>query len=391
MRPGATWPCLLTVLLVCAGCATPASRSELPDAPTGQRPALATDEAGLWMVMDRVEQDIRTSGRLVNDPALNGYVQGVLCKIAPDYCRDLRIYVLESADFNASIAPNGFVVVFTGALLRCRNEAQLAYLLAHEVTHYQRRHTLQQWRDIRSTVDALLFPEIALSVVGLGPAATLAELAAIGSILQFSREQEREADAFGLDRVAAAGYDPGESVDVWTRLMAEKKAADDDEPFIFFATHPPNAERAATLRERAAALTASDKAGIDGTDEYRNATLALRGGWLRDELRRREYDRMQVVLDQLTAEGVRLGEVSFYRGELYRLRGDKGDDQRAIDAYRIALSSEGAPPETHRGLAEVYRHGGDAKQARAEFADYLRLKPDAPDRTMIETYLQSLE
>jgi predicted Zn-dependent protease len=385
------WPALL-VLLACAACATPASRTELPDIPAGGRPAPTTaDEAGLWMVMDRVERDVRTSGRVVSDPGLNAYVRGVVCKVAPDYCRDLRVYVLESPDFNASIAPNGFMVVFTGALLRCHNEAQLAYVLAHEVSHYQRRHTLQWWRDIRSTVGALLFPQIALSVVGLGPAATLAELAAIGSILQFSREQEREADALGLDRVAAAGYDPGESVDVWTRLIAEKTAAKDGEPLIFFATHPPSEERAATLRERAAALTAAGNAGFDGTDEYRNATLALRGGWLRDELRRREYDRTQVVLNHLTAEGVRLGEVSFYRGELYRLRAAAGDDRRAIDAYRTALSSEGAPPETHRGLAEVYRHGGDAKQARAEFAEYLRLKPDAPDRAMIEAYLRSSE
>jgi predicted Zn-dependent protease len=391
MNPAAKWPALLILLLACAACATPASRKELPDTPAGGRPALSTDEAGLWMVMDRVEQDVRTSGRLVSDPALNAYVRGVACKIAADYCQDLRVYVLEAPDFNAAIAPNGFMVVFTGALLRCHNEAQLAYLLAHEVSHYQRRHTLQQWRDIRSTVGALLFPQIALSVVGLGPAVTIAELAAIGSILQFSREQEREADAFGLDRIAAAGYDPGESVDVWTRLIAEKKAAKDDEPFLFFATHPPSEERAATLRDRAAALTAAGNADFDGADEYRDATLALRGGWLRDELRRREFDRTQVVLNHLTTEGVRLGEVSFYRGELYRLRAADGDDRRAIDAYRTALASEGAPPETHRGLAEVYRHGGDAKQARAEFAEYLRLKPDAPDRAMIETYLHSSE
>jgi hypothetical protein len=368
-----------------------APRDELPDVATGERPALTTDEAGLWMVMDRVEQDVRTSGRTVGDPALNGYVRGVVCKVAPEYCRDLRVYVLQAADFNASIAPNGFMVVFTGLLLRCRNEAQLAYILAHEVSHYQRRHSLQQWREIRSTVDALLFPQIALSAVGLGPAAMLAQLAAVGSILQFSRDQEREADTFGLERAAAAGYDPGEAADVWERLIAEKEAAEDDDPFIFFATHPPSDERLETLRAQAAQLTAAGKAGAGREVEFRNATLAFRGGWLRDELRRREYDRMLVVLDQLTAQGIRLGELEFYRGELYRLRADEDDDRRAIEAYRAAFAAEGAPPETHRGLAEMHRRRGDGAAARIEFAEYLRLSPDAPDRAMIETYLRSPE
>lgn len=391
MTPAARYWALALVLL--ASCASPASRSELPDAPADERPALASDEAGLWMVMDRVERDIRTSGRLVRDPALNAYVRGVMCKVAPEYCADLRLYLLEMADFNAFMAPNGFMVVFSGALLRCRNEAQLAYLLAHEVSHFQRRHSLQQWREIRATVSAMIFPQLALSVVGLGPAGILVQLAALGSIMQFSREQEREADAFGLDRVAAAGYDPAQSVDVWTRLIAENKAADDDEPPLFFATHPPSAEREATLRAQAARLKAAGGAGFDRAREHEIAISAFRGGWLRDELRRREFDRLLLVLDHLAMSGRRPGEIEYYRGELYRLRADKkkGDAQRAIDAYRRAVASDGAPPAAHRGLAEMHRQGGDVVRARAEFAEYLRLEPDAPDRAMIESYLQTTE
>jgi predicted Zn-dependent protease len=385
--------CGALLLALLAGCGSPASRSELPDAPAGERPELTTDEAGLWMVMDRVEQDIKTSGRMVADPALTAYVRGIMCKVAPEYCGTLRLYVLELADFNAAMAPNGFMVVFTGALLRCHNEAQLAYLLAHEVTHFQRRHTLQQWRQIRTAVSALIFPQIALSVVGLGPVGILAQLAAIGSIMQFSREQEREADAFGLDRVAAAGYDPGQSVDIWARLIAENEAADEDETPLFFATHPPSDEREANLRAQAAKLTAAGGAGLDRAAEFEAATLRYRGGWLRDELRRREFDRLLLVLDHLAAQGRFPGEIDYYRGELYRLRadGEKGDRALAIESYRKALAGDGAPPEAHRGLAEVYRQGGDYAEARAEFAEYLRLEPDAPDRAMIETYLQTQE
>ena len=383
--------CALIVLLALAGCGSPATRDELPDAAAGQRPELTTDEAGLWMVMDRVEENIGTSGRRVDDPALNAYLRGVMCKIAPEYCGNLRLYLLELPDFNAAMAPNGFMVVFTGALLRCQNEAQLAYLLAHEVTHFQRRHTLQQWRNVRTATSALIFPQIALSVVGLAPANILLQLGAIGSIMQFSRSEEREADSSGLDRVAAAGYDPAQSVDIWTRLIAENEAADDDEPPVFFATHPPSAEREADLRAQAAKLTTAEGPGFIRAEEYARAMAAFRGGWLRGELRRREFDRTKVVLDQLAKQGTRPGEIAYYRGELYRLRAEEGDSLRAIDAYRAALVAEGAPPETHRGLAEIYRKDGSTAQARAEFAEYLRLMPDAPDRAMIETYLQAGE
>ena len=387
MTAAARWGLLLVLLLGSTSCASPATRDDLPDAPAEGRPELATDEAGLWMVMDRVEGDIGTSGRLVDDPALNTYLRGVMCKIAREYCGKLRLYLLELPDFNAAMAPNGFMVVFTGALLRCQNEAQLAYLLAHEVTHFQRRHTLQQWRNVRTATSALIFPQIALSVVGLGPANILLQLGAIGSIMQFSRAEEREADSAGLDRVAAAGYDPAQSVDIWTRLIAENEAADDDEPPAFFATHPPSEEREADLRAQAAKLTAAEGPGFIRAEEYARATAAFRGGWLRGELRRREFDRTKVVLNQLEKQGIRPGEIAFYRGELYRLRAETGDSQRAIDAYKAALAVEDAPPETHRGLAEIYRKDGAAGQARAEFAEYLRLKPDAPDRAMIESYL----
>jgi predicted Zn-dependent protease len=391
MRAFVRWQVLLPVLL--AACGSPATRDELPDAPAQDRPPLSTDEAGLWMVMDNVEKDIRTSGARVDDPALNAYVRGVMCKVAPEYCGTIRLYILDTPDFNAAMAPNGLMVVYTGALLRFRNEAELAYLLAHEATHFQRRHTLQQWRQVRTATSALLFPQIALSVLGLGPVALLADLAAIGSLLQFSREQEREADSFGLDRVAAAGYAPGESADVWTRLIAENEVADDDEPPLFFATHPPSAEREENLRTQAAKLTAASGPGIDRADEYAAATLRYRDGWLRGELRRREFDRLLLVLDQLAAEGRRPGELDYYRGEIYRLRADQqqGDRASAIESYRKALAGEGVPPEAHRSLAEIYRQGGDYAEARAEFGEYLRLAPDAPDRAMIESYLQTLE
>jgi predicted Zn-dependent protease len=387
---------LLLATLLGSACGSPASREDLPSVQPGERPALSTDEAGLWMEMDRVEKEVRTSGRLVTDPALNAYVRGVVCKVAAEYCRDLRVYVMQIPEFNASMAPNGFMVVLTGLLLRSRDEAQLAYVLAHEVSHYERRHTLQRWRNVRAVSNVAILGQVSGVLVGIAPISVIpvamilgpVVTATTGSVFAFSRDQEREADALGLERMVKAGYDPRAAPAVWSQLAGETNAANKEGPSLFFATHPSGEERLATLRERAETVNAG---GFTGEAELRAATLPFRGAWLRDELRSRDFARFQALLDQLKASNANLGELRYFQAELYRLRAAAGDEQRAIDAYRGALVEIGAPPDVHRGLGDVYRRLGDVPQARAAYADYLRLSPEAPERAMIEAYLQAGE
>jgi predicted Zn-dependent protease len=113
-----------------------ASASErIEEAPPGYRPAAGSDEDELWFAMERFERDLQQSPHRVRDPALNEYVRDVACKVAADYCRDLRIYIVDLPWFNASMAPNGMLVLWTGALLRMQNEADLALVLGHEFGH----------------------------------------------------------------------------------------------------------------------------------------------------------------------------------------------------------------------------------------------------------------
>ena len=137
MSPRTALGAALALLL--AGCAT----APLEDIEPGERPSIESEEASLWMMMDRVEGNLKTSGRVVDDPALNAYVSGLVCRLAGPYCGDVRVYVVRAAGFNASMAPNGSMRVWTGLLLRSRNEAQLAFVLGHELGHYLRRHSLQ--------------------------------------------------------------------------------------------------------------------------------------------------------------------------------------------------------------------------------------------------------
>jgi predicted Zn-dependent protease len=111
--------------------------------PPHERPPDAkSDEAGLWYAADKAEQGARESGDLDTDSALNAYVRGVECKVAPEYCGEMRIYVMDRPIFNSMAAPNGYVEVWSGLLLRARNEAELAFILGHETTHYGMNHAV---------------------------------------------------------------------------------------------------------------------------------------------------------------------------------------------------------------------------------------------------------
>ena len=98
------------------------------------------DEQGIWQLMDRAEEEISGSNLLIQDPKLTGYLRDLIGKVGGPAAQDFRIYLAHVPEFNAMMFPTGFAVVFTGLLLRMRNEAQLAGVIAHESGHFLRRH-----------------------------------------------------------------------------------------------------------------------------------------------------------------------------------------------------------------------------------------------------------
>ena len=101
----------------------------------------------------------------------------------------------------------------------------------------------------------------------------------------------------------------------------------------------------------------------------------------------------------LLEDGVDVGELHFFRGELYRLRGKKADGDKegdtddkdkALAAYAKALDAGGAPPEIHRSMGLIYLKSGQSEKARAAFAKYLELNPDADDLEIIKSMMQTM-
>lgn len=375
----------IVVLLFAVACASTAPVSDIKP---GQRPAPESDEAGFWMAFEEFENDLKASGLVVRDPALNRYVRGVVCNLAADYCKDIRVYIVRHPAFNASMGPNGTMQVFTGLLLRAENEAQLAYVLGHELGHYIRRHTLTRMRDVRNKTDAASVFGLAGAMVGVPYSGVIAGGIAYASISAFSRDQEREADELGFALFRKAGYDPKQAPRIWELLMAEAEAGDWPTPPLLFASHPPTKERQETLARLAE--QGSDGPSSAYEERYQNTILQFRSEWLRDELRMRNFSGSEYLFSRLVEAGHGRGEILFFKGELYRLRDEDGDAEKAVEAYTQAITERDAPPEVFRSLAFVEWSRGHRVEARRAFERYLEVAPGADDRLMIESHIEEL-
>jgi predicted Zn-dependent protease len=380
--------------LAAAPAAKPAPKAALPlPSAAGYRPQDKLEE-GLWFEMDEQERLLRQSKFLVTDPALNAYVRGVLCRtVGQERCAATRLYIVRTPYFNASMAPNGTTIVYTGLFLRMRDEAQLAAVLGHEYTHFEQRHTLRLFKDIRAKTDALSW----LSFIPNPYLGMLSQIALIGGIYSFSREMEREADAGSLGELARAGYDPREASVIWEQLGLENDAtakvrghkSRKDKNGGMFATHPKSTERMQTLRAKAAAIALSEP-GQTRAAEYR---AALKDWWpklIDDQIKLQDFGGTEYLLGTL-AGGEPAGwtpELLYAKGELYRSRGAPGDFEQALAAYEAAIAKGGALPETWRGLGLARLRLGQAEAGRAALREYLAKRPNAEDALILASMLE---
>lgn len=349
------------------------------------------DERGLWMQMDEYERQLKKSNFVIRDPALNTYVRRVFCNMTgEEACRDVRIYILRTPYFNAAMAPNGMMMVYSGLFLRTRDEAQLAAILGHEFTHYSNRHSVRNFRDIKNKTNALAFLSIIpVASYAAAAAVSIAQMGLLGSIFAFSREMEREADSGSLPLMGKAGYDPQAASRVWEQLRAEMdataaargKKSQKDSDRGMFATHPPTLERMTELKALAA------KQAVTGTPrlnrgEYRAALAPHWAAFIDDQIKLNDFGATEFLLADLAQEGW-TGELLYARGELYRVRGKPEDLVKAAGFYREAVAKGDAPVEAWRGLGLSLLRSGDTVGGQDALKRYLAVRPDAPDKAMM--------
>ena len=378
----------LGLALLLAGCA---SQAPYRPNPPGTTPVAGTDEAELWYAMEREETELARSPMRVRDPALNQYVRDVACKVSEGYCKDLRVYIMNVPAFNASMAPNGMMIVWTGALLRMRNEAELAFVTGHEIGHFRAQHTLHQWRRMKDTSALLSAFQVLAYGAGAPNTAMLGSLGIYATMFKFSRDQEREADRLGFQAVVADGYDPNAGADLWARMLREENTDRYRSKSTVFATHPATEERLADVRAAAAAVP-QPAPTMRNAAEFRAEVRPFLKDWLVAELAQRRYDDSILVFQELLDEAPveDRGLLTFALGEAYRRRDMAGDRDKARDLYVRASTLEGVPPEAWRELGFALQKTGNPIGARRAFEHYLHVLPNADDRAFVQRAMDKL-
>jgi predicted Zn-dependent protease len=358
----------------------------------GYRPT-EKDELGLWKEMERAEEEISGSNLLIQDPKVTGYLRDLIGTVGGPAAKDFRIYLARIPDFNAMMFPTGFAVVFSGLLLRMRNEAQLAGVIAHESGHFLRRHQIRAWRDMKRKTDIFSVGAMLAGIGGagagvyLGDYVQLAQLGTILSLFAYSREMEAEADAMGIKLIAAQGYPPMEMPTVWEQLIGEEKLSaryrnKHRHSGSLFDTHPTEESRMADLRISAQEVTVPGRVYDNRRARYLETIGPMRQMLLDDQVKLNDPGASLYLIQTLAQDGWN-GLLRFYEGEIWRLRNRPGDEARAAQSYAAAVAYPDAPAEAFRWQGIELLKNGRQAEAKAAFARYLTMKPDAPDAAWV--------
>lgn len=360
-----------------------------PRIPPGYQPVDANTEKGIWIELHDYEMEIRNSALLVTDKVINQYVKNAACRVAGDYCNDLRIYIIRNPYFNASMTANGVMQVWTGLLVRVSTEDELAAILGHELAHYTQLHTLERMRSLNNSMSTGAIFDLGLAML-TGVSVPVGQFAAVLNVLAFSRDQEQEADLLGLKFMAEAGYAPSAAVRVWKTVIEEEEnaAVKSREPGIFSKTHPGADERVEILESIVRQQYTNLKPDPAGQRKHIDMLNRYYMMLMEDQLDTNRYGRTEAILQTHQAIGVDSNLINFFWGEMYRQRNLEGDFDKAKKSYELATQGDRPVADAYRNLGYIHLKEGSLPEAKHYFRKFLEIQPDADDRAMIEFYLQ---
>jgi predicted Zn-dependent protease len=183
---------------------------------------------------------------LIQDPEVARYLRVLgdsLARVSDDRELSWTFDVVDQDEVNAFAVPGGHIYVYRGLIERMNTMSELAGVVGHEIAHITQRHSMTQMRDqqranIGMTVGCLIAPQICNNQVG----STLVNLGSNAAFSKFSRDDEAEADRFGVAYVTRAGIDPRGMTSMFGVLMAERKRNPSGVE-AFFASHPVEESR----------------------------------------------------------------------------------------------------------------------------------------------------
>ncbi len=190
----------------------------------------------------KVADEIAEHMSIIEDPFLTARVRGVFNKLTPWTTRPLpyNVHIVKEKSPNAFCIPGGNIYVTSGLIDFVRSDAELAFVIAHELAHANGRHVLVQME--RNQKLGLAALAVAIASRGAGAAIMLSNVAAIAVANAYSRDLEQEADMNGAEFAQKAGYDLVAGVTVMESLAEEELKTPWIDPGVY-RDHPKISER----------------------------------------------------------------------------------------------------------------------------------------------------
>jgi predicted Zn-dependent protease len=330
MRPlPATAALTFALALMLAGSGAAAQNTRLPDigssAGSVLSPALQAEYGAMTL------SQLRNYGYTLDDPLLADWLQSMgerLGAASDKPTQKYTFFLLRERQINAFATLGGYIAVNAGLLLAADSEDEVAAVVSHEVAHVTQAHVLRAVEQAqRDRIPILLAMLGAIAVAqgsggnSSGDAAMAAMVSAQGLMAQrqidYTRDNEAEADRIGIRTLARAGYDPTAMADFFERLQSVVRSTESRESTPdYLQTHPVTTSRISEARDRARQIMAAGKSFVPSAAASDNlllpaslriATGTASGGggqfrWARERLRVlsadtpamavREYERL---------------------------------------------------------------------------------------------------
>jgi predicted Zn-dependent protease len=232
-------------------------RSQLKLLPESQLQSMATQQYQEFLSTNKVVSSssnrdaemVNRVGRRISNAVTAYFASKGLSKSLEGY--NWEYHLVQNNDANAWCMPGGKIVVYTGLLPYTQNEAALAVVLGHEVSHAVLQHGNER-----------MSQQLGAELVGAGLQVALANRpvetqnafltafglgSQVGLLLPYARKHEYEADHYGLIWAAMSGYNPQEAIPLWERMAAASQNS--QRPPEFLSTHPVEANRIQKIKE----------------------------------------------------------------------------------------------------------------------------------------------
>jgi predicted Zn-dependent protease len=380
-------------------------KNNLPEIGVVASSAISLDKEVL--IGDALMRQLRGQAPIINDPLLEEYIQDIgnrLVTQADNVKFPYKFFILNSPEINAFAFFGGHIGIHTGLIFNARNESELASVLAHEVSHVTQRHiarSIEAKQKSSPLQIASLLGSILLAVVSpeAGMAAiSVSNAASAQSSINYTRQNEKEADRVGITILAEAGFDPN-GASSFFGILAEKNRLK-SVPLAFLLTHPLPESRIADARTRAAAFRTRN---IPESITFHLAKTRILARYYANPKRNIEYfsdilQKQSYVFKQAAEYGLALSYLAneqfkpalklinvllsknpdnlFYLDTYTDIAIEMNQHAKAIDRLSAQIIHAPFNPVLTLNLANVLIQSGNFERAISLLKDYLLINPD---------------